>query len=237
MPSRHNRTRPPRQRSGPPKRLHNARRKRTPRRCARPRKKLRRRLEADAEAKRQADEALARRKPSGSRPRQEARPKAEAEQAALRQSSEEAQRKARRKPTACARPKRSVPRPRPSAEGRGRRQKGGGRSGKVRAEAETAEKALRLDQADRERLQLALTSLGFDTRGTDGVFGPRSREMISAWQKARNQPATGFLTAAQQEAAAEGGRARPSQARRAEEGRGGGQGTTCRRCACTSPRR
>jgi peptidoglycan hydrolase-like protein with peptidoglycan-binding domain len=47
---------------------------------------------------------------------------------------------------------------------------------------------------------VALTSLGFDTQGVDGVFGPRSRDMILGWQKARNQPATGFLTAAQQQA-------------------------------------
>ena len=44
------------------------------------------------------------------------------------------------------------------------------------------------------------TSLGFDTHGADGVFGPRSREMITDWQRARNQPATGFLIAAQQQA-------------------------------------
>jgi peptidoglycan hydrolase-like protein with peptidoglycan-binding domain len=45
-----------------------------------------------------------------------------------------------------------------------------------------------------------LTSLGFDTHGADGVFGPRSREMILGWQQARKQPATGFLTGAQQQA-------------------------------------
>ena len=61
------------------------------------------------------------------------------------------------------------------------------------------EKALRLDQADRQRLQVALTSLGFDTRGNDGIFGPRSREMIVGWQKKANAPATGFLTAAQRD--------------------------------------
>ena len=66
--------------------------------------------------------------------------------------------------------------------------------------AETAETALKLSQLDRQRLQVALTSLGFDTQGFDGVFGPRSRDMILGWQKARNQPATGFLTAAQQQA-------------------------------------
>jgi peptidoglycan hydrolase-like protein with peptidoglycan-binding domain len=47
---------------------------------------------------------------------------------------------------------------------------------------------------------VALTAIGFDTRGADGVFGPRSREMISAWQQARKLSATGFLTTAQQRA-------------------------------------
>jgi peptidoglycan hydrolase-like protein with peptidoglycan-binding domain len=66
--------------------------------------------------------------------------------------------------------------------------------------AEAAEMALHLAPLDRQRLQVALTSLGFDTRGSDGVFGPRSREMIVAYQKARNQPATSFLSAKQQQA-------------------------------------
>jgi serine/threonine protein kinase len=70
----------------------------------------------------------------------------------------------------------------------------------ARQVAEAAETALQLVSRDRQRIQVALTSLGFDTHGTDGVFGPRSREMIQGWQRARNQPATGFLTAAQQEA-------------------------------------
>jgi peptidoglycan hydrolase-like protein with peptidoglycan-binding domain len=70
----------------------------------------------------------------------------------------------------------------------------------LKEKAETAERDLRLEPADRRRLQVALTSLGFDTRGDDGVFGPRSREMIANWQKARNQPPTGFVTKAQQQA-------------------------------------
>ena len=68
------------------------------------------------------------------------------------------------------------------------------------AAAATAETALKLGQADRQRLQVALTDAGFDTRGTDGAFGPRSREMIANWQKARNHAATGFLDAIQQQA-------------------------------------
>ena len=66
--------------------------------------------------------------------------------------------------------------------------------------AEAAEGALKLSQADRQRLQVALTSLGFDTQGVDGVFGPRSREMILGWQQARKHPQTGFLTPAEQQA-------------------------------------
>ena len=46
---------------------------------------------------------------------------------------------------------------------------------------------------------MALTAQGFDTRGTDGVLGPRSREMVAAWQTARGLPATGFLDAAQRQ--------------------------------------
>lgn len=69
----------------------------------------------------------------------------------------------------------------------------------ARRQAERDEAALRLGDRDRQRLQVALTALGFNTAGTDGVLGPRSREMIAGWQKARNQPPTGFVTAAQQQ--------------------------------------
>jgi serine/threonine protein kinase/peptidoglycan hydrolase-like protein with peptidoglycan-binding domain len=69
-----------------------------------------------------------------------------------------------------------------------------------RKAAEAAELALRLSPSDRQRIQVALTSLGFDTRGYDGALGPRSREMIAGWQKARDLPATGFLTGPQQQA-------------------------------------
>jgi class 3 adenylate cyclase len=70
----------------------------------------------------------------------------------------------------------------------------------LQEEAGTVESGLRLEPADRQRLQIALTSLGFDTRGDDGVFGPRSREMIANWQRVHNQRATGFVTSAQQQA-------------------------------------
>jgi len=130
---------------------------------------------AEAESNRLADEALARAQAEQQQAEAEARRKAEVE-AAKRKADEEALQKAE----AAA------------------KQKGDAEAQKKVAEA--AERALRLEPADRERLQVALTSLGFDTRGRDGVLGPRSREMITAWQKARNQPETGFLTAAQQQA-------------------------------------
>ena len=66
--------------------------------------------------------------------------------------------------------------------------------------SEAAEAALTLSAEDRRRIQLALTAQGFDTRGTDGTFGPRSREMIAAWQQAQKHPATGYLTAAESQA-------------------------------------
>ncbi len=66
--------------------------------------------------------------------------------------------------------------------------------------AEAGEAALRLSLPDRQKIQVALTSQGFDTRGADGTFGARSREMIAAWQRSRGHPATGYLTAVQQQA-------------------------------------
>jgi len=65
--------------------------------------------------------------------------------------------------------------------------------------AEAAEARLNLTMADRRRIQVALTTLGFDTHGSDGTFGQRSREVIAAWQKAHDRPSTGFLDDAQRQ--------------------------------------
>jgi uncharacterized caspase-like protein len=62
---------------------------------------------------------------------------------------------------------------------------------------EGAEAALKLADIDRKRIQAALTAKGFDTLGTDGAFGPRTRQMIGNWQRSRSEPPTGFLTATQ----------------------------------------
>jgi lytic murein transglycosylase len=45
--------------------------------------------------------------------------------------------------------------------------------------------------ADRREMQRRLTAAGFDTGGTDGVVGPKTREAIAAWQTASGLPATG----------------------------------------------
>ena len=66
--------------------------------------------------------------------------------------------------------------------------------------AETAENGLRLTTLDRQHVQVALAALGFGNAGTDGTLGARTREMIAAWQKARNNPPTGYLTGAQNQA-------------------------------------
>jgi serine/threonine protein kinase len=65
---------------------------------------------------------------------------------------------------------------------------------------EATEAALNLSTTDRRQIQLALSAQGFDTRGSDGTFGPRSREMIAAWQQAQKHPVTGYLTAEQSQA-------------------------------------
>jgi peptidoglycan hydrolase-like protein with peptidoglycan-binding domain len=64
----------------------------------------------------------------------------------------------------------------------------------IDARRESAETALRLSPTDHQHVQVALTALGFNTNGSDGVFGGHTRDMITAWQKSRNLPGTGFLT-------------------------------------------
>ncbi len=69
-----------------------------------------------------------------------------------------------------------------------------------RKAAEAAEAALRHVLIDRQHIQVALTALGFNTYGTDGVFGPHTREMIAAWQASRKYPVSGFLAGPQHQA-------------------------------------
>ncbi len=48
-----------------------------------------------------------------------------------------------------------------------------------------------MTKADRQELQRLLTARGFDTGGTDGVIGARTRAAISAYQTSLGLPATG----------------------------------------------
>jgi peptidoglycan hydrolase-like protein with peptidoglycan-binding domain len=54
--------------------------------------------------------------------------------------------------------------------------------------------------ADRQELQRKLTAAGFDTGGTDGVIGPKTRAAISAFQQDNGLAVTGEPTLALLEA-------------------------------------
>ncbi len=154
---------------------------------------------ADAEAKALADAEARRRAEADAKAKADAEAKAMAEAVAKRKAEAEAKAKADAETRAEAEAKQMADADAKAKADVEARQKAKDDAASRKA-AETAETALRLSQLERQRLQVALTSLGFDTQGADGVFGPRSREMVLAWQKARNQQATGFLTAAQQQA-------------------------------------
>lgn len=48
-----------------------------------------------------------------------------------------------------------------------------------------------MTMADRQDLQRRLTSAGYDTGGSDGVIGQKTRDAISAWQRANGMAVTG----------------------------------------------
>lgn len=72
---------------------------------------------------------------------------------------------------------------------------------KIRAEpyrdARLAETALALTSEERREIQRALSLLGYDPRGIDGVFGPGSRRAIARWQTAEVYAPSGYLDRAQ----------------------------------------
>ncbi len=59
--------------------------------------------------------------------------------------------------------------------------------------AKQVEEALGLSAAQRRAIQRGLTLIGFDTRGVDGVFGPRTRTAIAEFQRTNGLRATGYL--------------------------------------------
>jgi peptidoglycan hydrolase-like protein with peptidoglycan-binding domain len=56
-----------------------------------------------------------------------------------------------------------------------------------------AERALGLDTVGRQRVQRLLSRLGYDTGGADGIFGPRTRSQLTAFQRAKSLVPTGYL--------------------------------------------
>src|SRR4029077_3670063 len=66
-----------------------------------------------------------------------------------------------------------------------------------RGQAEKAEASLALSEQDRKSVQVALNSLGHEIPTVTGYFGPRTRAMITAWQKKQRLPETGYLDAPQ----------------------------------------
>ena len=58
---------------------------------------------------------------------------------------------------------------------------------------QVVEEGLNLDRAARLWIQQGLQAAGFDPGGADGLFGPRTRAAIRAWQSSRGARATGYL--------------------------------------------
>jgi peptidoglycan hydrolase-like protein with peptidoglycan-binding domain len=158
---------------------------------------------ADAEAKQKADAEAKQKADAEAKQKADAEAKqkadAEAKQKADAEAKQKADAEAKQKADAEAKQK-ADDEAKQRADAEAKKADAAADAATRKAAAEAAETALQLTSADRQRLQAALTVLGFDTRGSDGVFGPRSREMIASWQRARGQPDTGFLSAAQQEA-------------------------------------
>jgi len=147
----------------------------------------RNRDQADEDARRKADaDAEARRRAAD-----EARRRADADAEARRAAADEARRKA----DADAEAKRKA-----TDEERRRADAGAA----DRQTAERVEQALQLTDFQRRRIQGALTIKGFDTLGTDGAFGPRTRLMIGNFQRSIREEPTGYLTATQHVALLQG---------------------------------
>ena len=67
-------------------------------------------------------------------------------------------------------------------------------------DAEAVEASLSLDRPTRRLIQRGLRNDGFDPGPPDGLFGPRTRSAIRAWQAAREHAETGFLDRTQADA-------------------------------------
>ena len=86
-------------------------------------------------------------------------------------------------------------------------------SARSTGDAEAGEVALALTHAQRVSAQKALADLGFKVGSQDGLFGPRTRAAIAAYQNAESLPETGYLTQDQfSEVVAKGEQARKHKA-------------------------
>ncbi|GAA6209169.1 peptidoglycan-binding domain-containing protein [Cognatishimia sp. WU-CL00825] len=56
-----------------------------------------------------------------------------------------------------------------------------------------AEQSLGLNRSQRRNIQKDLNTLGYNTRGVDGVFGPATRSAVAAWQADTGYEAHGYL--------------------------------------------
>lgn len=59
------------------------------------------------------------------------------------------------------------------------------------------ERLLSLTYRERRDVQRQLTSMGYNTRGVDGNFGPNTRRALSEWQSDEGLRVSGYLTAEQ----------------------------------------
>ena len=118
----------------------------------------------------------------------------------LKAEQEAAQRKQAEMSEADEREEPRLPRPPRRSARKTRAQKAEASERGAKKVAEAGESGLRLTVLDRQHAQIALKALGFATGSTNGTFGSRTREAIAAWQKSRNEPTTGYLTGAQNQA-------------------------------------
>ena len=63
----------------------------------------------------------------------------------------------------------------------------------TRGTTEAVELSLGLKRSERRRIQIALSTSGFDTGGRDGLFGQRTRAAIAKWQASLGKAGTGYL--------------------------------------------
>lgn len=69
--------------------------------------------------------------------------------------------------------------------------------GSVNSDDPIEERLLSLTYRERRDVQRQLTSMGYNTRGVDGNFGPNTRSTLSEWQSDEGLRVSGYLTAEQ----------------------------------------